>query len=145
MAKACIVNINRWGEALLAKLKTEGRIEDYWQVEGTPTWCFNFNKELEIDLADWLEVTPDYAHNTDGKLSIIVDQFKRYIVLSILRTVKGAEVMAFSPTHLVLVPAEKEARVCIRLTPEQKQQLEQQAQKEGLSLSEYIRRRLGLA
>lgn len=145
MAKACLVNVNGYGEAMLAKMKSEGRIDEYWHVEGSATWCFTFSKPLEIDIEDYMEVAPDYVHNTNGKFKIFLDQFKRHVILAIVRSVKGAEIEELTQTHITLRPTEKEARVCLRMTPEQKQQLEEEAKREGLSLSEYIRRRLGLA
>jgi len=143
MARACIINVNDRGKMMLEKLMAEGRIKNY-KFAGNAMWCFEFDGVLEISIDDYLFTYKDTMLEKKIILNTAYEQFKKYIVLAIARTLRGGALEDMSDTYIIIRSTEKTETICFRVTPTEKKMLEEAAREQGKTISDYIRSRLGL-
>ncbi len=141
MARACVENVNNWMPAFLEKLRTDGKILR-WEWAGGPLICFEFDGHIEIDITDMHDAVPDYILNSQTGYESLRRIFKRHVVLKIVNTLQGGVVHGFDDTFIELESTERSKLVCFRVTEREKKALEERAAKEGVSLSDYIRKQV---
>ncbi|BBC20941.1 putative RHH DNA-binding protein [Aeropyrum globular virus 1] len=141
VARACVVNVNNWMPAFLEKLRTDGRIKK-WEWAGGSTICFEFDGHIQIDVTDMHDAVPDYVLRNNANYETLKAIFKQYVVLSIINTLRGGVVHGFTDTWIELESTEKTEVVCFRVTRQEKERLEKEAEERGVSLSDYIRSRV---
>lgn len=142
MAKACVLNIWDRGRLLLEKLRAEGRIVSIEPVMGQPLYCFTFTGTLEINLQDYMDVSPPHTYQNETMLGFLKDEFKKAIVLTIAKTLEGGVIEEFTETRIVVKDTEKTEIVAFRVSKEERRKLEEEAKKQGLTISDYIRSKL---
>lgn len=142
MARACVLNIWDRGRLLLEKLRAEGRIVSIEPVAGQPLYCFEFTGVLEIDLQDYIEVSPPHTYQNETMLEMLREQFKKAVVLTVASTLRNGVIEEFTETHITIRDTEKTEIVAFRVSREEKRRLEEEAEKQGLTLSDYIRSKL---
>ena len=143
MARACIENMNNWMPAFLEKLRTDGKIVK-WEWAGGPRMCFEFNGHLEIDISDMHDAVPDFVLKSELHYKQLISIFKKHVILMIINTLQGGVIHGFTDTYIELESTERTRTICFRVTEKEKEKLEQEAREQGLSLSDYIRGKLGL-
>lgn len=139
MARACIMNVNDHGVLLAEYLKASGRIERW---ESKDAWiCFEFGGELTITFDDWLEVYPRKENLTYPPLREKAREwFKKEIQVPMVKTLRGGGVSEFIPGERITVKStEKTATICVRVTLEEKERIETEARKLGVTVSDLIR------
>lgn len=139
--KAYILNINDRGKLLLEYLKSKGCIESI-TFEGTKIW-FEFKGEVTITFNDYLEVHPRKTKVERFKGTMIEklekETFNRYVQIPIIKSIQGDVVNYIPGEEIRIKDAEKTEFLSIRVTREEKEQLEKMAQELGTSISDIIR------
>ena len=138
MARAYIRNVNNRGKLLLKLLKAEGRIDDYSYV-GNATFEFEFHGKITIDFEDYMRVAPSYLKRSRTHIEFLQKQFKDYIVLPIINSLRGGELVEFSDTRVTLRDTSRERKITFRVTEEEYERLKQKAAENGITVSELIR------
>jgi len=139
MAKACIVNVNNRGVLLLEKLKIEGRIDDYYAIAGTPRLCFRYSKRLEITLDDYLSL--ESKNKLRNVMKYILEEFKEYVIKQIILTLEDGRIVDLDVDkgRIVVEAGGRNIVVCFKVNETEKKALEEEAEKNRVSISEYIR------
>jgi len=140
--RACIVNVSDRGRVMLERLAAEGRIARYWRVEGSARWCFELAGELSVGFEGYAASVPEAMLQKKTVVDALRDEFRRFVVNEVLRTLSGARVTDVTDYHVVLEETERTEIVCVRVTPAEKERLKKKAGERGLSLSDYLRLKL---
>ena len=144
MGRGCIVNVNNRGISLVEYLKSMGKIQGYeWGSDARI--CFEFKGEIEISFNDYLEILPNVSiiRVSKGREKIERESFNRWILLEIIKSIQGGEVVEYTPGEKIrLKDTEKTEIVCVRLSQEEKEKLERESRELGVSLSELIRSKI---
>ena len=144
MGRACVANVNDRGYLLLEYLKTQGRILEYeWGPDARI--CFEFRGEIEISFKDYMEIHPFKSHIivSKGREKLERESFNKWILLEIVKTIQGGEVIEFTPGEKIrLKDTEKTEIVCVRVSEEEKEILEREAKELGVTVSQLVRSKI---
>ena len=144
MGRACVTNVNNRGHLLVEYLKSMGKIQGYeWGSDARI--CFEFKGEIEITFQDYLEILPNVSvvRVSKGREKIERESFNKWILLEIIKTIQGGEVVEFTPGEKIrLKDTEKTEIVCLRVSEEEKEKLEREARELGVSVSELVRSKI---
>ncbi|MEM1533256.1 MAG: hypothetical protein QXE63_05610 [Zestosphaera sp.] len=143
MGRACITNVNDRGFAFLEFLKSMGKVLGY-EFGKDAKLCFEFTGELEVSFSNYLEIHPHKTNILRHKAREDMERnsFNKWILIEIIKSLKGGEVVEYIPGDKVRIrDTEKTEIVCIRVSKEEKEKLEKEANELGKTLSELIRSR----
>ncbi|MEM3399200.1 MAG: hypothetical protein QXQ84_09155 [Nitrososphaerota archaeon] len=144
MGRGCIVNVNNRGIPLIEYLKSMGKIQGYTQEKDYKI-CFEFKGELEITFQDYLQILPNVSviRVSRGREKIERESFNKWILLEIVKTIQGGEVLEYIPGEKIrLRDTEKTEIVCVRLSQEEKERLERESRELGVTVSELVRSKI---
>ncbi|UNQ73654.1 hypothetical protein [Infirmifilum sp. NZ] len=100
-------------------------------MEGSPVLCFEFAGELSVGFEDYIDGVPESMLSKKAVVDALRDEFRRHVVIKILRTLSGARVVDVTDYHIVLEQTERTEIICVRVTPAEKERLRKGAGGEG--------------
>ncbi|PLJ78495.1 hypothetical protein [Infirmifilum sp. SLHALR2] len=91
--------------------------------------CFEFAGELSVGCEDYIDGVPESMLSKKAVMDALRDEFRRHVVIKILRALSGARVVDVTEYHIVLEQTERTEIVCVTLA--EKERLRKGAGGEG--------------